>query len=162
MDPVSVALLGALAGGAGGELGQQAWAGLTALVRRPFRRSADDGGADGGTPPVVPGQRELARLGEDPGDPRRARELSAALARRALWDTGFRHDLEAWYARTRTLGIEEGAVRNTVSGGTQNGPVLQGRDFSGVSFGAPPPPPPPAPPPSPAPRPAAPDEDPGD
>lgn len=38
MEPVSVGLLAALAGGAGGELGRQVWAALSALVRRPFRR----------------------------------------------------------------------------------------------------------------------------
>ncbi|MFI6581294.1 hypothetical protein [Embleya sp. NPDC050493] len=30
-----------------------------------------------------------------------------------------------------------GAVHNTISGGTQQGPVIQGRDFTGLTFGAP-------------------------
>ncbi|MYS85543.1 hypothetical protein GTZ85_36380 [Streptomyces sp. SID5474] len=37
-----------------------------------------------------------------------------------------------------------GAVHNTISGGTQHGPVVQGRDFTGLTFGSPgtaPPPP---------------------
>jgi hypothetical protein len=33
LEPISMGLLAALAGGAGGELGRQAWAGLSALVR---------------------------------------------------------------------------------------------------------------------------------
>lgn len=135
MDPVSVALLAALAGGAGGELGQQAWAGLTALVRRPFRRSVDDGDA----PSVSSGEAELARLGEEPGDRQRAQALSTALAVRAAWDAGFCNDLETWYAHARTLYIGESTVHNTISGGSQYGPVLQGRDFSGISFTTPPP-----------------------
>jgi len=35
-----------------------------------------------------------------------------------------------------------GNVTNTISGGTQQGPVLQGRDFSNITFGAAPVPPP--------------------
>ena len=31
-----------------------------------------------------------------------------------------------------------GNVANTISGGTQQGPVLQGRDFSNITFGTPP------------------------
>jgi hypothetical protein len=34
-----------------------------------------------------------------------------------------------------------GDVSNTISGGTQHGPVLQGRDFTGLTFGAAQPPP---------------------
>ncbi|MEU0933753.1 hypothetical protein [Embleya sp. NPDC005971] len=30
-----------------------------------------------------------------------------------------------------------GTVHNTISGGTQHGPVVQGRDFSGLTFGTP-------------------------
>jgi hypothetical protein len=30
-----------------------------------------------------------------------------------------------------------GNITNTMSGGTQHGPVLQGRDFTGLTFGAP-------------------------
>ena len=38
----------------------------------------------------------------------------------------------------------DGDVTNTISGGTQYGPVLQGRDFTGLTFGSPAPPPPPS------------------
>ncbi|MGQ4420122.1 hypothetical protein ACN6LA_007942, partial [Streptomyces sp. SAS_269] len=67
-----MALLAALAGGAGGELGRQTWAGLSALVRSPFRRSTDDASdaAD-----LSSGEAELARLEEMPDEPARAHAL---------------------------------------------------------------------------------------
>ena len=40
----------------------------------------------------------------------------------------------------------QGDVTNTVSGGTQHGPVLQGRDFSDLTFGSSTGPPAPVPP----------------
>ena len=36
----------------------------------------------------------------------------------------------------RPVRAAEGNVTNTISGGTQYGPVLQGRDFSNITFGA--------------------------
>jgi hypothetical protein len=68
LDPVSVGMLAALAGGAGGELGRQAWAALSELVRRPFGRRASA---------VTPGEPELVALSEAPG------ELGRACRRRA-------------------------------------------------------------------------------
>ncbi|MDF3143964.1 MULTISPECIES: hypothetical protein [unclassified Streptomyces] len=134
MDPVSVGLLAALAGGAGGELGRQAWAGLTALVRRPFRRDAGEE-----APAVSSGDAELARLEQDPADQQQAQALSTALAVRAALDTDFRTGLEAWQEQAKLVSTGDGTVHNTISGGTQHGPVLQGRDFSGLSFTTPPP-----------------------
>ncbi|MFD3843027.1 hypothetical protein ACFWWC_43445 [Streptomyces sp. NPDC058642] len=136
MDPVSVGLLAALAGGAGGEVGRQVWAGLSALVRRPFRR---DGG--GQAPAVSSGETELVRLAADPGDQGRAQSLSTALAVRAAVDEDFRTHLAAWQERANLVRTGDGAVTNTVSGGTQSGPVVQGRDFSHLNFTTPPPPP---------------------
>lgn len=136
MDPVSVGLLVALVGGAGGELGRQAWAGLSALVRRPLRW---DGG--GQSPAVSSGEAELVRLAEDPGDQGRAHALSTALAVRAAVDEDFRIRLAAWQETATLVRTGDGAVTNTVSGGTQHGPVMQGRDFSNLSFTAPPSPP---------------------
>ncbi|MEV6008864.1 hypothetical protein AB0M29_18845 [Streptomyces sp. NPDC051976] len=133
MDPVSVGLLAALAGGAGGELGRQAWAGLTALVRRPFRRDAGEQ-----APVVSSGEAELARLEQDPADDQQAQALSAALAVRAALDSDFRTGLEAWQAQAKLVRTGDGTLHNSISGGTQHGPVLQGRDFSGLSFTAPP------------------------
>ncbi|GAA2724534.1 MULTISPECIES: hypothetical protein [Streptomyces] len=136
MDPVSVGLLAALAGGAGGELGRQAWAGLGALVRRPFRR---EGG--GQAPAVSSGEAELVRLAGDPGDQGRAQVLSTALAVRAALDEDFRTGLAAWQEQAARVTTGDGAVVNTVSGGTQYGPVVQGRDFSNLTFTSPPIPP---------------------
>ncbi|MGW2964985.1 hypothetical protein ACWDGI_41975 [Streptomyces sp. NPDC001220] len=134
MDPVSVGLLAALAGGAGGKFGEQAWAGLSALVRRPFRR---DGG--GQAPAVSSGETELVHLASAPDDQSRAQALSTALAVRAAVDEDFRTHLTAWHEQAKLVRTGDGSVTNTVSGGTQNGPVLQGRDFSNLNFTTPPP-----------------------
>lgn len=138
MDPISVALLAALAGGAGGELGRQAWTGLTTLVRRPFTRGQDESVQ---APAVSSGQTELVRLQETPGDVARAQALSTALAVRAVVDSEFSSGLQQWHEQAKLVRTGDGDVHNTISGGTQHGPVLQGRDFSGLSFTTTPPPP---------------------
>ncbi|MFE7028799.1 hypothetical protein ACFU9Y_00695 [Streptomyces sp. NPDC057621] len=130
MDPVSVGLLVALASGAGGELGRDAWAALSALVRRPFRR----GGTGEDDPAAGSGEAELARLAQDPADQGTAQALSTTLAVRAALDTEFRAVLAAWQDHVQRIPIDDRAVHNTISGGTQNGPVLQGRDFSNLTF----------------------------
>jgi hypothetical protein len=140
VDPISVALLAALAGGAGGEMGRQAWAGLSSLVRRPFLRAQGD---SSGAPAVSSGAAELARLEEDPDDPERAHALSTALAVRAVLDADFHTGLRQWHEQAKLVRTGEGEVHNTISGGVQHGPVLQGRDFSGISFPISLPPPPP-------------------
>ncbi|MFD7630733.1 hypothetical protein ACFV7Q_32725 [Streptomyces sp. NPDC059851] len=126
-------LLAALAGGAGGEAGKQAWSGLSALVRRPLHR------ADG-VPAVSSGEAELAALEEAPG-PERANALSTALAVRATLDAPFRTGLQQWHDQARVVRTGDGEVTSTISGGTFHAPVVQGRDFSGVSFATAPPPP---------------------
>ncbi|MGW3151938.1 hypothetical protein ACWDG1_46610 [Streptomyces sp. NPDC001177] len=132
MDPVSVALLAALAGGAGGEAGRQAWVGLAALVRRPFQRG------DADAPVVSSGEAELARLEEAPADQARAQALSTALAVRAALDADFHSSLEGWHAQARLVRTGDGTVTNTISGGTFNGLHFMGRDYSGLSFTTPP------------------------
>ena len=140
-----MALLVALAGGAGGEIGRGAWAGLVRLVRSPFRR---DGDGDGDGAVGVSGEAELARLAEEPEDEARAQALSTALAVRAALDADFRAGLRAWQDDLPPLPDSGGgSVVNSVSGGVQYGPVVQGRDFSGLTFHAPAPPPPAQPPP---------------
>ncbi|MFE2074384.1 hypothetical protein [Streptomyces misionensis] len=139
MDPVSVGLLTALAGGAGGELGRQAWAALGELVRRPLRRA--------GAPEAVTGasaEAELVRLAEDPRDAVAARALSTALAVRADADAEFGELLRRWSESARRITLESGNVDNSISGGSFSAPVFQGRDFSGLTFGAPAPEPGPA------------------
>ncbi|MEU9286491.1 hypothetical protein AB0D57_17655 [Streptomyces sp. NPDC048275] len=143
MDPVSAALLAQLAGGAAGALGHQAWVGLTSLVRRPFGHG-DDASAQAAA--VSTGEAELIRLQDEPGDTARAWALSTALAARAAVDPGFSSDLRQWHEQAKFVRTGDGDVHSTVSGGTQYGPVVQGRDFSGLTFNTPaPPPPPPAP-----------------
>jgi hypothetical protein len=143
MDPVSAALLTELAGGAAGAFGHQAWVGLTSLVRRPFGHG-HDGSAQ--APAVSTGEAELIRLQEEPGDTARARALSTALATRAAVDPEFSADLRQWHEEAKFMRPSDGDVHNTVSGGTQYGHVVQGRDFSGLTFNTPAPsPPPPAP-----------------
>ncbi|OAR25176.1 hypothetical protein A8W25_05850 [Streptomyces sp. ERV7] len=139
MDPVSTALLAELAGGAGGALGHQAWLGLTALVRRPFGHDHDASAQD---PAVSTGEAELIRLQAEPGDTARAQALSTALATRAAVDPEFSTDLRQWNEQVESMRTRDGDVHNTVSGGTQYGHVLQGRDFSGLTFNTTAPPPP--------------------
>ncbi|MFB7461018.1 hypothetical protein [Streptomyces sp. NPDC056188] len=133
MDPITATALTALASGLGGEAGRQAWQGLTALVRRPFGRAATQGTQDDGTPQVSSGELEVAALEGDPADPMRAQALATALGVRAALDREFRILLDEWWqlAKASSSG---GDVHNSISGGTQNGPVLQGRDFSSLTF----------------------------
>lgn len=133
MDPVSVGLLAALAGGAGGEMGRQAWQGLSALVHRPFRHRGPSRSG------VSSAKAELVALEEDPGDAELAKALSTALAARAALDDDFHTGLQRWHEQARLVRTGDGAVRSTINGGTFHGPVIQGRDFTGTSFAAPPP-----------------------
>ncbi|MFE9606453.1 hypothetical protein [Streptomyces hokutonensis] len=134
MDPVSVGLLASLAGGAGGEVGRQVWAGLTTLVRRPFHRGDDNEGGPG------PGEDELARLQQAPGDGTRAHALSTALAVRAALDPDFATALAAWHQQAKLVRTGDGTVNNAISGGSYYAPVLQGRDFPDTTFNSPAPP----------------------
>nr|WSW59571.1 hypothetical protein OG513_13790 [Streptomyces sp. NBC_00998] len=133
MDPITAAALAALAGGLGGEAGRQTWQGLAALVRRPFGRTAAQGTQDDGTPQVSSGELELSGLEGDPADPMRAQALATALGVRAALDGEFRVLLDEWWQRAQASS-SGGEVHNSISGGTQNGPVLQGRDFSSLTF----------------------------
>ncbi|GAA1044102.1 hypothetical protein GCM10009566_58910 [Streptomyces murinus] len=138
MDPVSMGLLTALAGGAGGELGRQAWTGLGELVRRPFRRGGavgPEGSAPEGSAPEGSGEAELARLARDPGDAAAARALSVVLHRRAAADAEFEERLRRWDEAARRVSLTGGDVHNSISGGTFSAPVIQGRDFTGTTFG---------------------------
>jgi hypothetical protein len=62
------------------------------------------------------------------------------LAVRAAVDEEFSTLLAAWQEQAKLVRTGYGAVTNTVSGGTQNGPIVQGRDFSNLTFTTPPPP----------------------
>ena len=146
MDPVTIgAVLLAIVSGASEGLGKQLWEGIVSLVRRPFRHKA--AGGDAAAAAVLPsGEAELAALQQAPGDQQKAVALAKALLARADADNGFRQALESWWEQAEPVRASSGNVSNTISGGTQYGPVLQGRDFSNISFGAPPAAPPPGPP----------------
>jgi hypothetical protein len=132
MDPVTMgAVLAAVAGGAGGALGSQAWNGICALVRQRFRR----GGADGDSgAELSSGEVALAALERHPDDVTSATELARVLIGRAGTDPEFQSELAAWWKQACQVRRGDD-VSNTVSGGIQYGPVLQGRDFTGLSFG---------------------------
>jgi hypothetical protein len=144
MDPVTIgAVLLAIVSGAGTQLGTQLWEGVVSLVRRPFRHKA----AGSETATVVPlGEEELAALQQTPDDRQKAVALAEALLARSGADNEFRQALENWWQQTEPIRANIGNVVNTISGGTQQGPVLQGRDFSNITFGAPPSSPPVPPP----------------
>jgi hypothetical protein len=82
------------------------------------------------------GNAELAALEQNPADEQRARALAEVLIARAGADVEFRQVLQNWWEQARMLHIGDENITNTVSGGTQRGPVLQGRDFGDITFGA--------------------------
>lgn len=152
MDPVTLGLLAAVAGGTGGEIGRDAWAALRALVQRsrPSRHQApgvahpDDEASNTAVAPD-PGEDAMDALEAQADDPALARRLLDILASRAAAEPDFEAALALW-ARGAASGVAaEGVVHNQVSGGVQYGPVLQGREFSGISFTVTTPSPPPAP-----------------
>jgi hypothetical protein len=133
MDPVTIgAVLAAIVGGAGGALGTQLWSGVSALVRRPFRRAYTVRDATAALPS---GSAELVALEQAPGDEQRAIALAEVLVARADADSEFGEALQAWWEQASQLSLG-GDVTNRISGGTFNGPVLQGRDFPGLTFGS--------------------------
>ena len=134
MDPVTVgAVLLAVATGVSEALGGQLWAGVVSLVRRPRRGGT---GLAGELPASGSGEAELAALRESPGDRERAVALAGVLLARAAADAEFGRALRDWWAQAEPVREKIGDVTNTISGGTFSGPVLQGRDFSGLTFGA--------------------------
>lgn len=151
MDPVTIgAVLLAIVGGAGGELGSRLWDGVSALVRRPFRHG--QAAATSATAVAVPpqdGEAELAALKQSPADKGRAEALARVLLARADTDPEFRQGLEGWWEQAGPIRTGEGNVTNTIIGSTTYGQVLQGRDFNGpITFGAPSAAPPPVSPPN--------------
>ena len=143
MDPVTVgAVLLAILSGAGEGIGGKLWDGMVALVRRPFRKNASTANT-AEVAMVTPGVAELAALQQAPGDQQRAVALAEAVLARSGADPEFRRALEAWWEQAKPVRASAGGVSNSISGGTQQGAVLQGRDFSNVSFGVAPPPAPP-------------------
>jgi len=117
-------MLSAVISGAAGQAGENLWDRLVALVRRPFHGRQGSGS----------GNAELVALEQAKDDHALVLELSRVLTARADSDDSFADGLDAWLSRARKAIIEMGAVSNTISGGHQTGPVIQGRDFHGVNF----------------------------
>jgi hypothetical protein len=142
MDPVMLgAVLLAVVTGVSEALSGQLSAGVISLVRRPLRgKSAASGDAA-----AASGETELAALQQAPDDRRRAVALAEVLVARAGADAEFEQALRDWWDQAAPVRASLGNVMNTISGGTQHGPVLQGRDFSNITFGAAPAAPPPSP-----------------
>ena len=134
MDPVTLgAVLLAVITGASEALSGQLWAGVVSLVRRPGRRKIISG-EDAAAAPS--GEAELVALQQTPDDRHKAVELAEVLLARADADPGFRQALVGWWEQAEPVRVSiSGNVSNTISGGTQQGPVLQGRDFTNLSFG---------------------------
>jgi hypothetical protein len=147
MNPATIgAVLLAVASGAGGELGKQLWDGVIALVRRPFRREASTSGGAAAAELVTAGDAQLNAFQQTPADKDKAIVLAEVLLARSSADAEFQRALENWWRQAEPVRMSAGNVVNMVSGGTHYGPVLQGRDFSSITFGVAPTPPPVPPP----------------
>jgi len=115
-------VLTALAQGAAGQAGQQAWTALAALATRLLGRDSAETRAV-----------EAARA-ETP-DPAR---LASILAGRAAADPGFAAGLQGWLADTQALLAAGHGTFNQVSGEV-TGTVIQAGDvFGGIRLGGPP------------------------
>jgi hypothetical protein len=127
MDPVTVgAVLLAVATGVSEALGGQLWAGVVSLVHRPQRDRKNTAGE-------LSGDAELVTLQGSP-DQGKAVALAEVLLARAAADPGFDQALGEWWEQATPVREKTGDVTNMISGGTFSGPVLQGRDFTGLSF----------------------------
>jgi hypothetical protein len=137
MDPVTLgAVLAAVVSGVGSQAGTQLWDGVVSLVRRPFSHNTGTSGDAAAAAAVPSGEAEQAALQRDPGDQRKAVALAEVLLARSGTDEDFQRALESWWGQAEPIRVSIGNVTNTISGGTQHGPVLQGQDFSNITFGA--------------------------
>jgi len=135
MDPITLsAVLVAVVTGASEALSGELFSGLVALIRRPWHRKK----AEPEQAALPSGEAELTALRQAPDDQRKALRLAEVLLARSEADAEFGQGLQDWWAEAEPLRDSAGDVTNTISGGTQHGPVLQGRDFSNITFGVPP------------------------
>jgi|HubBroStandDraft_2_1064218.scaffolds.fasta_scaffold92153_2 hypothetical protein len=155
MDPITIsALLIALIGGVGSGLGTSLWTGLGSLVRRPFRHRQESAGQASPQAPAaaVTGEQQLAVLEQAPKDTAAALALAHVLAGRADADPDFEQALQAWWDQAepirhtqayseaivniRAVASSDSVVNtNSITGGDIRGPVFQGVNFSGITFG---------------------------
>ncbi|MFE5125357.1 hypothetical protein [Streptomyces sp. NPDC056669] len=126
MDPISEELLMALAGGAAGSAGQQIWQSLRGLVRRD--RTAE------GEPPQRSLEDVLTMLEQRPEDAERARELAAALRRRAEQDAVFAAALARWQQESEGAHRTSGIASFEVSGGSQHSVVQVQNVHGGITL----------------------------
>lgn len=136
MDPVTLgAVLTAVVTGTSEALSAQLWSDLLSLIRRSGRgkRAAGDQAA------LPRGEPELMALQHAPHDHQKAVALAELLLARAKADADFSSALAAWWGRAEPVQANTGDVTNTISGGTQYGPVVQGRNFGSITFGPNPP-----------------------
>ena len=135
MDPVAIgAVLLAAITGASEALGGQLWSGVVSLVRRPLHHRT----AAGKEVAVSSGEAELAALQQAPADKAKAVALAGRLLERAAADGEFSRALQQWWEHAAPVRDQFGVtVTNTISGGSQQGPVLQGQSFTNITFGAP-------------------------
>jgi hypothetical protein len=103
---------------------------VVSLVRRPFHHKT------AAAVRVPSGEAELTALQQAPGDQQKAVALAKALLARSGAEDEFRQVLGNWWQLAEPIRVSTGNVTSTISGGTQYGPVLQGRDFSNITFGA--------------------------
>lgn len=99
------------------------------LLQRIFGTRRDD----------EPLPEPVADLVADPADEDAVAALRLAVRKALAADTGLQGEVRDMLGQAGV--IISGNVSNTISGGTQQGPVLQGRDFSNLSFGTSPVPP---------------------
>jgi hypothetical protein len=137
MDPTTLAaVLVAVVTGASEALSGQLLTGLVTLVKRPWHRKTPEAAP----PALPPGEAELQALKSAPHDQQIALALAEVLLARSQADASFREAFGQWWARAEPVRASLGDVTNTISGGSQSGPVLQGRDFTNLTFGTIPPP----------------------
>jgi len=127
VDPVTMSLLLAVAGGAGGAMGDQIWSGLGALAKRPFHRG---GGktpalAAGSAPPAESGAEEWAALATNPRDQAAAGRLAESLTAHAAVDGEFSRALTAWSTVASQEYPQVNIVHNQISDSTVYGTVIQ-------------------------------------
>lgn len=75
----------------------------------------------------------VADVVADPADEDALAALRLAVRKALAADAGLYGEVREMLAQA---GVSAGNVSNTISGGTFRGPVMQGRDFSGLTFGA--------------------------
>lgn len=76
----------------------------------------------------------VADVVADPADEDALAALRLAVRKALAADAGLYGEVREMLAQAGVSGA--GDVSNTISGGTFRGPVMQGRDFSGLTFGA--------------------------